>query len=60
MHKYEEQGESDCSADGACIGYAPCYAGQEEEEREEVGEGGVGAVVGVFCFCDFLETWFEG
>lgn len=51
MHEYEEQGQSHRCARGGRVRDAPCYACEEHEEGEEVGEGGVGAVPGVFRFC---------
>ena len=36
------------------VGEAPEERGEEEGEREEVGEGGVGAVVG---FCGLFLWW---
>lgn len=49
MYKYEDECKTDCGADGGCRGDAPGEAGEELEGGEEVGEGGVGEVVCVFC-----------
>lgn len=46
MAQHEDQGDPERAAEVVHVGQAPCDARQEEEEREEVGEGGVGAVVG--------------
>ena len=50
MHEYVDEREADYSGGrtGGCD--APGEAGEEHEEREEVGEGGVRPVPGVFCF----------
>ncbi len=34
-----------------CVGNAPGQSGQQHEEGEEVGKGGIGAVVGIRRFC---------
>ncbi len=34
-----------------CVCNAPGQSGQQHEEGEEVGEGGIGAVVGIRRFC---------
>ncbi len=51
MYKDEEQREANGGGDGGGGGDAPCDAGKEHEEGEEVGEGGVGAMPGIFRFC---------
>ena len=52
MDEDEEEGEAHGGADGVRVGYAPGDAGEEHEEREEIGERWVGAVPGIFCFYD--------
>ena len=52
MDEDEDEGETDGGTDGGCGGDTPGEAGEELEGGEEVSEGGVGEVVGVFCFCD--------
>ena len=52
MHKSEDQGETECGCECGGVCDAPCEAGEEHEEGEEVGEGGIRAVPGVFCFCE--------
>ena len=51
MHEYEEEGQAEDGAEGHVGGDAPGQAGEEHEEGEEVREGGVGPVPGVFRFC---------
>lgn len=51
VHEYEEERQSYDRASGVCVRYPPGYACEEHEEGEEVREGGVGAVPGVFRFC---------
>lgn len=51
MYEDEEEGEADDGAKGRRVCDAPCQGRQEEEEGEEVGEGRVRTVPGVFGFC---------
>lgn len=51
MHEYEEEGQSYDRAGGVRVRDSPGDACEEHEEGEEVREGGVGAVPGVFRFC---------
>lgn len=50
MDQDEEQRYPDCGGSGRRVGDSPCEAGQEEEEREKVGERWIGAVVGLCRF----------
>ncbi len=49
MHKHEQQRQPQGGGERGRGGDTPGDAGEEHEEGEQVGEGGVGAVVGVFC-----------
>ena len=63
MHKDEEEREAQGGGEGGGGGDAPGDAGEEHEEGEEVGEGRVGAVVGVFrllVVVDGAEDFFRG
>lgn len=51
VHEHEEEGQSYGCAGGVRVRYSPGYACEEHEEGEQVREGGVGAVPGVFRFC---------
>lgn len=51
MQKYEEERESDYRAEGWSICDAPRDGCEEEKEGEEVGEGRIRSVPGVFRFC---------
>lgn len=51
MNEYKYQSETDRGTNGSGGGDAPGEAGEELEGGEEVGEGGVCEVVGVFCLC---------
>lgn len=57
MDEDEEEGEADCGGDGGGVGDSPGDASEEHEEGEEVGEGGVGAVPGVFRFWEGVRGW---
>lgn len=64
MHEDEDQGQAHGGADGGGGGDAPGESGQELEGGKEVGEGGVGEVVGVFGFCcrrrGLFSRWASG
>lgn len=48
MSEYKDECKADGLREAVGISEAPGQRGQEEEEGEEVGKGGVGAVVCVF------------
>ena len=51
MYENEEERQPHGCADGIGVSNAPRYAGKEHEEGEKVGEGRVGSMPCVFCFC---------
>ena len=51
MDEDEKEGEPDSGGEGGGVRDTPSNTSKEEEEGEEVSEGGVGAVPGIFCFC---------
>lgn len=64
MQEDEDQGQAHGGADGGGGGDAPGEPGQELEGGEEVSEGGVGEVIGVFGFCcrrrELFSRWASG
>lgn len=51
MNEDEKERQADGGGEGVCVGYAPGQSGQQHEEGEEIRERGIGAVVGIRCFC---------
>lgn len=51
MHKDKEKREAENGAERRCIGKSPGQGSEEEEKGQEIGEGRVGTVPGVFSFC---------
>jgi len=49
--KHEGEEDAEGAGDAVGVGQTPGQRCEDEEEGEEVGEGGVGAVPGVACFC---------
>ncbi len=54
MYENEEERQPHGCADGVGVSNTPRYAGKEHEEGEKVGEGRVGSMPCVFCFCQSL------
>lgn len=52
MYEDEKKGQADDGAKGGRVRDAPCQGRQDEEEGEEVDEGRVRTVPGIFRFCE--------